>query len=299
MSVDIVGFPGRLRRLREAAGIGSRDLSRRLQKNSGYIALIESGGRWRNRLPAHDILVVLARELRVSLNELIGLEGLPLSPGETTALTEGFGAAWSSPSAAVAVAERDELLQTRSALQQARYQIWTLETELARAHGHRVIAVLNYQDVYVAAPESACRERISVDAALWPLETLPHLGACYAIDAAFAAWGVARGDYLLLDRQARDPRPGQRIVVRIDGRLRPGTVIADPAGGYCFSCPSDSDEEVRMRRGASDAVLGTLVGLLGADRRNVEVREHHAADDGSGLLEPLASPASADRELAT
>ena len=65
-------FPERLRRMREARGIGSRELSLRIGRSPGFISLLETGTRWRGRLPSHEDLAAIAEAFDVTVDELVG-----------------------------------------------------------------------------------------------------------------------------------------------------------------------------------------------------------------------------------
>ncbi len=62
---------GRVRRARVEAGLGLRELARRLGKTPSYLSDIEND----RRVPSEEVLRALSRELPVEFDELMGLAG--------------------------------------------------------------------------------------------------------------------------------------------------------------------------------------------------------------------------------
>jgi nitrogen PTS system EIIA component len=62
---------GRVRRARVEAGLGLRELARRLEKTPSYLSDIENN----RRVPSEPVLRDLSRELPVEFDELMGLAG--------------------------------------------------------------------------------------------------------------------------------------------------------------------------------------------------------------------------------
>jgi transcriptional regulator with XRE-family HTH domain len=82
--MDAAGFAQRLRELREERGIGSRELSERIDRSPSFISLIESRQRYKTKLPPTEALMKIARELGLTLEEMIGPLPAPTHREERT-----------------------------------------------------------------------------------------------------------------------------------------------------------------------------------------------------------------------
>lgn len=70
-------FSQRLRELREARGIGSRELSLVIERSPSFISLIESRQRYKHKLPPHEALTAIARAFGMTVDDLLGEDGQP------------------------------------------------------------------------------------------------------------------------------------------------------------------------------------------------------------------------------
>jgi transcriptional regulator with XRE-family HTH domain len=70
----IESFPSRLRRMRLDRGLTQQDVASIVGKSRVWVTQIESEARWKDKLPPHDDLRLMARALHVSVGVLAGDE---------------------------------------------------------------------------------------------------------------------------------------------------------------------------------------------------------------------------------
>lgn len=70
-------FGERLRRIRQQRGLGQRSLAASVGKSKTWLIHLETGQRWAGKLPPLDDLRLLARALKMTVDELVGAEEEP------------------------------------------------------------------------------------------------------------------------------------------------------------------------------------------------------------------------------
>ncbi len=202
-------FGERLRRLREARGLSQRALARLVGKSSPWITQLETGQRWRGKLPPHDDLRDLAEVLGVTVDTLVGATEPPNDRyGPDQALTPPRD-------------ETQELAEFgREVMQLARQRIQSNvvrvdPTALSEATSARV-PVRNA----VAASELMRHERQVEETIMVPAELLARARqpeAFVVVGDCLREELIGPGDYLIVDAANQDPRDGDIVVARVNG----------------------------------------------------------------------------------
>lgn len=201
--VTMERFRQRLQRLREQRGISARRLSLAIGKSDAYVQALESGLRGK-RLPGHDVIEALARELAVSTETLVGEEE-------------------SAFRAVVDVAQQqddvtDRLLQITDELQQlvSRRVVHNLRQANVGTLPARAIPVANA----IAANEAMAHGRqieesimISGDLLIGIVKPVAFVVVGDCLRAAL----IASGDYLIVDAANTTPRQGEIVAARLNG----------------------------------------------------------------------------------
>ncbi len=199
-------FGERLRRLREARGLSQRALARLVGKSSPWITQLETGQRWRDKLPPHDDLRDLAGVLGITVDELVGTAG-PTNDGH-------------EPDQAL-TPRRDETQELaefgREVLRMAQRRI---RSNIVRVDPTQVtsarVPVINA----VAASELMRHER-QVEETIMVLagaiEGASEPVAFVIVGDCLRDEGIVTGDYLLVDAANKDPRDGEIVAARVNG----------------------------------------------------------------------------------
>jgi transcriptional regulator with XRE-family HTH domain/quercetin dioxygenase-like cupin family protein len=119
-SSEANGLGARLRSMRQARGLGVRELARRLDVSPSAISQIETG----KIQPSVRTLYALAAEFGVSMNEAL-FDEAPARPDSTASGEAGPAAAASDPGLAVQRADGRRAISMSSGVRWERLMVWT------------------------------------------------------------------------------------------------------------------------------------------------------------------------------
>lgn len=259
-SMDVRGFPQRLKRAREARGIGSYDLSRRIGRGGSYISMIETGARLRDAFPAADVLEAIARELQVSIDYLMGKQeqGTPEPSSQQVAETP---AAYDEETARLAEIGR----QVVGLVQGGTSSIRAIRPD--RTPGVSIPVINAIAADRAQSESSQLEDRLEVPTAL--LHGAKKPVAFRVAGDCLALRGIVTGDHLIVDTANSTPRNGQIVAARLNGE--------DTAKIYCRIDartvelqPSLPDyPTLRAVEGSDElTIIGTFVAVWPTGRRD-------------------------------
>jgi len=196
-------FGERLRQLREARGIGVRELGRRSGVNHATISLAERNQRWVDQLPSIEVMEQLAAALEITVEELRGGRIPPSQVAEPSATYD---------------AETTTLAEIGRAVMQLvdeRRNIVRGPQIRAVPDVCRVPVINGMSATELASEISQVEQWIEVPASLLNGAKNP---AAYIIvgDCLWERWGIKTDDTLIIDLANTDPRDGQIVAARIN-----------------------------------------------------------------------------------
>lgn len=199
-------FRVRLRELREARGIGSYDLARRIGRSESYISLLETGLRGKHKMPPADVVQALARELGVSTTYLL--------TGDVTGTAP-------APPPVRQIAERPVSYEPAQLQELGQMMVRAVEQQRRPTRARPATDTRRLPIVNAIAANEAMEHDLQaedyVDVPNWMLNGARDPIVFRVVGECLRDLGIFGTDLLVVDRANREPRQGDVVAARVNG----------------------------------------------------------------------------------